>query len=89
MIAVLLLPKTSVDVKTSLDFVPVSIRLARRHTVILISLNNKAKRFANQLLSDVIEALAYVYCYVLRAELTGCRTTSPRSYPGLLLTAFP
>ena len=33
--------------------------------------NNKAKRFANQLLFDAINALANVYCYFLRAELNG------------------
>ena len=33
--------------------------------------NNKAKRFANQLISDVINALACVCCYFLRAELNG------------------
>ena len=26
---------------------------------------NKAKRFAKQLLSDVINALAFVYCFIL------------------------
>ena len=32
---------------------------------------NKAKRFANQLLPDVINALACLYCYFLRAESNG------------------
>ena len=32
---------------------------------------NKAKRFANRLLFDVINALACVYCYFLQTELNG------------------
>ena len=32
---------------------------------------NKAKRFANQLLPDVVNALACLYCYFLRAESKG------------------
>ena len=34
---------------------------------------NKAKRFAKQQRSNVINALACVYCYCLRAELNGWR----------------
>ena len=49
---------------------------------------NKAKRFANQLLSDVINALACVYCYFLQAELNGYHHQT-KSCIGLLLTAFP
>ena len=45
---------------------------------------NKPKRFANQLLSGVINALVCVYCYFLRAKRTGWRRTS---YIGKLLTA--
>ena len=47
---------------------------------------NKAKRFAKQPRSNVINALACVYCYFLRAELKGWRTRR-RSHIGELLTA--
>ena len=46
---------------------------------------NKAKRFAKQLLSYVIDALAYVNCHFLPAELYGYHKKR-RSYSDLLLT---
>ena len=45
---------------------------------------NKAKRFAKQLLSDVIIALASVYCVYCCQN----QTTLKNSYSALLLTAF-
>ena len=37
--------------------------------VVLNFFGKKTKRFAKQMLSDVINALACVYCYFLRVEL--------------------
>ena len=47
---------------------------------------NKAKRSAKQLWSDVINALASLYCYFLRAEVKGYQKRE-KSYSGQLLTA--
>ena len=49
-----------------------------------IRLFDKAKRLANQLLSDVMNTLACVYCYFLHAELNGYSTSYSA---GQLLTA--
>ena len=50
----------------------------------------KAECFAKQLLSDVINALAYVYCvyHFLLAELNGYQRRQA-TVRALLLTAFP
>ena len=50
---------------------------SRRKLAAPIRLLNKAKRFANQLLSNVMNASACVYSYFLRAEQMGWRR-SPR-----------
>ena len=48
--------------------------------------NNKAKRFAKQQRSNIINALAYVYCYFLRAVRNGDHPNN-NSYIVQLLTA--
>ena len=47
---------------------------------------NKAKRFAKQQRSNIINALAYVYCYFLRAVRNGDHPNN-NSYIVQLLTA--
>ena len=52
-------------------------------------LTNKTKRFAKQLLSDVINALASVYCvYCCRNQTALNPPKKNNSYSALLLTAF-
>ena len=47
------------------------VKKAKNDPVALSFFGNKVKRFAKQMLSDVINALACVYCYFLRVELNG------------------
>ena len=51
---------------------------------------NKGKRFAKQLLSVVINALASIYCVYCCQNQTALKTNKKNSYSSvLLLTAFP
>ena len=53
--------------------ISVLVKKAKIDPVGLSFFGNKVKRFAKQMLSDVINALACVYWYFLRAELNGCQ----------------
>ena len=60
---------------------------AKLNPVTLLHIN-KAKRFAKQLLSDVINALASIYCVYCCQNQTALNPKK-NSYSALLLTAFP
>ena len=57
------------------------------HVVCAFQVRTRQKGLHKQLLSDVVNALASVYCYFLRVDQTGDQ--QQKSYSGLLLTAFP
>ena len=44
-------------------------------------MKNKAKRSAKQLRTEVINALAFIYCYFLGAELNGYQLPPPPPPP--------